>query len=37
MSRKPITLKGACLLRDVVELNDPVTGNWDVQLVRDIF
>lgn len=37
MSRRPITPKGACLLRDVAELIDPTTGCWDAPLVRDIF
>ena len=37
MSCRPITPKGACLLRNVAELFDPGTGSWDVQLVRDIF
>lgn len=37
MSRKPIAPRGAYLLRDVVELIDPMTGSWDAQLVRDTF
>jgi hypothetical protein len=30
MSRRPITPKGACLLRDVAELIDPATSRWNV-------
>jgi hypothetical protein len=37
MSRKPITPRGAILLRDVEELINPTTGGWDAQLVRDTF
>lgn len=37
MSRRLITPKGACLLREVAELIDPHTGSWDAQLVKDIF
>ena len=37
MSRRPITPRGAVLLRDVSELIDPVIGEWDVVLVRNIF
>ena len=37
LSRRPITLRGTVLLRDVSELMDPATGGWDATLVRDIF
>lgn len=37
MSRKPITPRGASLLSKVTELNDPNTGRWDTQLIRDTF
>jgi len=36
-TRKPITPKGASLLTKVSELINPVTGEWDVQLIQDIF
>jgi ribonuclease HI len=36
-TRKPITPKGACLLTKVNELINPVTGEWDEQLIHDIF
>jgi len=36
-TRKPITPRGASLLTKVSELINPVTGEWDVQLIQDIF
>lgn len=36
-SRRPSSPRGACLLPDVDELIDPVSGSWDVDLVKDIF
>lgn len=36
-TRRPITPRGANLLIDVDELVNPVTGTWDVELVKDIF
>jgi hypothetical protein len=36
-SRKPITPRGTSLVTDVDELIDPITGEWDVQLVKDLF
>ena len=36
-TRKPITPRNASLLTRVSELINPVTGDWDVQLVQDIF
>ena len=36
-TRRPITPKGRCLLNKVSELLDPYTGNWDEELVREIF
>ena len=35
--KKLITPKGASLLTRVSELIDPVTGNWDQQLIYDTF
>jgi hypothetical protein len=35
--RKPITPKGNSLLRYVSDLINPVTGDWDIQLVQDTF
>jgi hypothetical protein len=36
-SRRPRTPRGHILLSEVDELIDPHTGQWDVQLVREIF
>jgi len=36
-TRKPITPRGACLLRSVSELMDPVSGWWDVAMVKEFF
>ena len=36
-TRKPITPKGNNLMRYVSDLVNPVTGDWDTQLVRDTF
>jgi hypothetical protein len=33
----PITLRGTSLVTDVDELIDPVTGDWDVQMIKDLF
>jgi hypothetical protein len=35
--RTPITPRGQCVLTKVSELIDPITGQWDEELVRDIF
>jgi hypothetical protein len=35
-TRKPITPRSASLLTRVSELINPITGDWDVQLVQDI-
>jgi hypothetical protein len=35
--RRPITPKGASLLLYVNELINPVTGNWDEELINDTF
>jgi len=37
ITRKPITPRGASLLTRVNELINPVTGEWDEQLVNDLF
>ena len=37
LTRKPATPKGANLLIKVNELINPVTGEWDEQLVRETF
>lgn len=37
ITRKPITPRGASLLTKVNELINPVTGEWDEQLVNDSF
>jgi hypothetical protein len=37
ISRRPITPRGTCLLSQVAELINPVTGEWDVQLVKEVF
>jgi hypothetical protein len=34
-TRKTITPRGHHLIRQVSELLDPITEDWDVQLVRD--
>jgi hypothetical protein len=34
--RKPITLRGSNLVTDVDELINPVTGDWDVEMVKDL-
>jgi hypothetical protein len=34
--RKPITLRGSNLAMDVDELINPVTGDWDVEMVKDL-
>lgn len=36
-SRRPRTPRGATLLTKVAELIDPITGSWDVQLVKELF
>jgi len=36
-SRRPITPRGSNIISDVSELINPVTDDWDQQLVRDIF
>jgi hypothetical protein len=36
-TRRPITPRGASLLSRVSELINPVTGEWDEQLLRDTF
>jgi len=36
-TRKPATPRRSCLLTKVSELIDPLTGEWDEQLIRDIF
>ena len=36
-TRKPVTPRRSCLLTRVNELIDPVTGEWDEQLICDIF
>jgi hypothetical protein len=36
-TRRPRTPRRGVLLSKVAELNDPNTGTWDTQLVRDIF
>jgi hypothetical protein len=33
----PITPRGTSLVTDVDELIDPVTGDWDVQMIKDLF
>jgi hypothetical protein len=35
-TRKPITPRSASLLTRVSELINPITSDWDVQLVQDI-
>jgi len=35
--RRPITPRRGNVLTNVADLIDPVTGSWDVELVRDIF
>jgi len=35
--RKPVTPRRSCLLTRVNELIDLITGEWDEQLIRDIF
>ena len=37
VTRRPITPKGRTLLNKVPELIDPYTGNWDEELVHEIF
>jgi hypothetical protein len=37
ISRRPITPRGTCLLSQVAELINLVTGEWDVQLVKEVF
>jgi hypothetical protein len=37
ISRRPITPRGGCLLSQVAELIDPVTGEWDEQLMKEVF
>lgn len=36
-SRRPRTPRGNIILSRVAELIDPISGTWDVQLVRDLF
>ena len=36
-SRRPVTPRGSCILTWVDELIDPMTGEWDEQLVQEIF
>jgi len=36
-SRRPVTPRGSCILNWVEELIDPMTGEWDEQLVLEIF
>jgi hypothetical protein len=37
LPRRPITPRRTSLLTRVNELIDPITGQWDVQLVQDNF
>jgi hypothetical protein len=37
LTRKPVTPRRSCVLTRVSELIDPTTGEWDEQLIRDIF
>ena len=37
VTRRPITPKGHTLLRRVSELIDPASGEWDSQLIKDVF
>lgn len=37
ITRKPITPRGQALLNHVSDLIDPVSGQWDVDLVQDTF
>ena len=37
VTRKPITQRGATMLSKVDELVNPHTGQWDEELIRDIF
>uniref|UniRef100_A0A0A8ZJY0 Reverse transcriptase zinc-binding domain-containing protein n=1 Tax=Arundo donax TaxID=35708 RepID=A0A0A8ZJY0_ARUDO len=37
ITRKPITPRGASLLSRVEDLINPITGDWDEQLVKDTF
>jgi hypothetical protein len=37
LCRKPITPRGSNLVTDVDELINPVTRDWDVEMVKDLF
>ena len=37
VTRRPITPRGQTLLTRVSELIDPITGNWDRQLIEEVF
>ena len=36
-SRRPITPRGSNIITEVSDLINPITGDWDQQLVNDIF
>ena len=36
-TRKPITPRGSSLLTEVSEFINPVSGEWDEQLIHDLF
>lgn len=37
LPRRPVTPRGATILTQVAELIDPGTGNWEAELVKEIF